>query len=179
MLSAPSMCQGRIVNGLLSVFFAVFLFSSPEIAATENNESKPVTDSQQDAHLKDDTEDLAGLHYWNEIDKEVITTTSGLQFKALITGNGRKPKAKSKVAVHYRGLFLDGREFDNSFSSDEPITLSLKRVIKGWTEGIQLMPVGSVFVFLIPPELAYGSRGAGTVPPNATLIFEVELYGIK
>jgi FKBP-type peptidyl-prolyl cis-trans isomerase len=74
---------------------------------------------------------------------------------------------------------LDGTEFDSSYSSDEPITLSLKRVIKGWTEGIQLMPTGSVFIFLIPPELAYGEKGAGTIPPDSTLIFVVELFGIK
>ncbi len=124
-------------------------------------------------------EDQAGLRYWNKINKDAIATSSGLQFKALITGKGRKPVPGDKVTVHYRGLFLDGAEFDSSYSSDEPITFSLKRVIKGWTEGLQLMPVGSVFVFLIPPELAYGTRGGGSVPPNATLIFEVELFGIK
>ncbi len=70
-------------------------------------------------------------------------------------------------------------EFDSSYSSDEPITFSLKRVIKGWAEGIQLMPAGSVFVFLIPPELAYGEKGSEPIPPNATLIFIVELFGTK
>ena len=124
-------------------------------------------------------EDLAGLHYWNGIDKEAITTVSGLQYKILVSGKGRKPEAKNRVTVHYRGLFLDGTQFDSSYSSDEPVTLSLKRVIEGWTEGIQLMPTGSVFVFLIPPELAYGEKGGGPIPPNATLIFEVELFEIK
>ena len=124
-------------------------------------------------------EDLAGLRYWNGIDKDAITTSSGLQYKIMVNGTGRKPEAKNRVAVHYRGLLLNGAEFDSSYSSDEPITLSLKRVIKGWTEGIQLMPTGSVFAFLIPPELAYGEKGAGPIPPNATLIFTVELLGIK
>jgi FKBP-type peptidyl-prolyl cis-trans isomerase FkpA len=124
-------------------------------------------------------EDQAGLRYWNGINKDAITTESGLQYKILVPGKGRKPEAKNRVSVHYRGLLLDGSEFDSSYSGDEPVTLSLKRVIKGWTEGIQLMPTGSVFVFLIPPELAYGEKGGGPIPPNATLIFEVELFGIK
>lgn len=125
------------------------------------------------------SDDLAGLDYWNGIDKEAMETSSGLRYKVLIAGQGRKPVAKNKVSVHYRGLLLNGVEFDSSYSSDEPITFSLKRVISGWTEGIQLMPVGSVFVFLIPPELAYGSRSQGSIPANATLIFEVELFNIK
>jgi len=124
-------------------------------------------------------EDQAGLRYWNGINKDAITTDSGLQYKILVPGKGRKPEAKNRVSVHYRGLLLDGREFDSSYSGDEPVTLSLKRVIKGWTEGIQLMSTGSVFVFLIPPELAYGEKGGGPIPPNATLIFEVELFEIK
>ena len=125
-------------------------------------------------------EEQAGLRYWNGIDKDAITTSSGLQYKVMVIGTGRKPEAKNRVAVHYRGLLLNGTEFDSSYSLDEPITLSLKRVIKGWTEGIQLMPTGSVFVFLIPPELAYGEKGASpSIPPNATLIFVVELFDIK
>ncbi len=123
----------------------------------------------------------AGLHYWNNIKNEAIETESGLQYKVLIMGRGRKPETKNNVYVHYRGLLLDGREFDNSYANDEPLKFNLKRVIKGWTEGLQLMPSGSVFVFLIPPELAYGERGggAGAIPPNATLIFEIELFKVK
>jgi len=125
------------------------------------------------------SEEQAGLRYWNKLKQEAIQTDSGLQYKALIMGTGRKPSSKSKVSVHYRGLLLNGATFDSSYDSDEPIELSLKTVIKGWTEGIQLMPIGSVFVFLIPPELAYGDRGSGAIPPGATLIFEVELFGAK
>ena len=143
---------------VLSILMGILLFSSAGVVASENQ---------------------AGLQYWNKISKDAIQTDSGLQYKALITGNGRKPGARNKVTVHYRGLLLDGTEFDSSYSRDEPISFSLRRVIKGWTEGIQLMPVGSVFDFLIPPELAYGEKGAGTIPPNATLIIEVELFGIK
>ena len=125
------------------------------------------------------SEEQRGLQYWNEIDKEAIKTGSGLQYKILIDSDGRKPTIKNKVSVHYRGLLLNGSVFDSSYSSDEPVSFGLKRVIKGWTEGIQLMPEGSVFVFLIPPELAYGERGSGVIPPDATLIFEVELFGFK
>ena len=124
-------------------------------------------------------EEPAGLKYWNEIKGEAVETASGLQYKVLIMGKGRKPKPRSKVKVHYRGLFLNGSTFDSSFSEDEPMKLSLKNVIEGWQEGIPLMPAGSVFVFLIPPELAYGTKGSGVVPPNATLIFEVELFGSR
>ncbi len=119
------------------------------------------------------------MKYWNGIKQEAVATGSGLQYKAVITGTGKKPQMRNKVTVHYRGLLLNGVTFDSSFDEDEPVSLSLKSVIKGWQEGIPLMPVGSVFVFLIPPELGYGEKGSGVIPPNATLIFEVELFGIK
>ena len=124
-------------------------------------------------------EEQAGLVYWNKLKQEAVTTESGLQYKVLIMGKGRKPKPKTKVKVHYRGLLLDGTTFDSSFSNDEPVSMSLKTVIKGWKEGIPLMPAGSVFIFLIPPDLAYGSRGSDTIPPDATLIFEIELFRKK
>jgi len=121
-------------------------------------------------------ENLAGLEYWNNLKQEAVETESGLQYKVLIMGKGAKPKPRTKVKVHYRGLFLNGSTFDSSFHEDEPVLLSLKGVIDGWQEGIPLMPTGSVFIFLIPPELAYGERGSDAIPPNATLIFEVELF---
>lgn len=124
-------------------------------------------------------EEPAGMVYWNKLKQEAITTESGLQYKVLIMGTGRKPKPKSRVTVHYRGLYLDGVTFDSSFSNDEPVQMNLKGVIKGWQEGIPLMPAGSVFVFLIPPELAYGERGSDAIPPNSTLIFEIELFRKK
>ena len=158
MLDNYQMPQGFNVNRIFSILIIVVLFAPRTTWAVD---------------------DQAGLTYWNGIDKEAITTSSGLQYKALITGNGRKPKRNNRVIVHYRGLLLNGVTFDTSYEDDEPIPLSLKSVIKGWQEGVPLMPVGSVFVFLIPPELAYGERGGGHIPPNATLIFEIELFGIK
>jgi len=118
----------------------------------------------------------AGFQYWLGIDKPAITTESGLQYKALIEGRGRKPKSSATVSVHYRGILLSGQEFDNSYDSDEPVRLNLKRVIKGWGEGLQLMPSGSIYVFLIPSELAYGEKGSASIPPDADLIFEIELF---
>ena len=117
-----------------------------------------------------------GLDYWNQINKETIETDSGLKYKIRLLGKGRTPKASSKVSVHYRGMLLNGVVFDSSYDADEPVKFSLSRVIEGWTEGIQLMPEGSIFIFLIPPELAYGEKGTDGIPPNSTLIFEVELY---
>jgi len=124
-------------------------------------------------------EELRGQAYWDGLKHDVVETPSGLKYKAVITGTGKKPKSSSRVSVHYRGLLLNGVVFDTSFDEDEPVTLSLGKVIKGWKEGLQLMPVGSVFVFLVPPELAYGERGTSVIPPNSTLIFEIELFGIK
>ena len=125
------------------------------------------------------TERQPGLDYWNQINKTEHVTDSGLKYKIQIKGTGKKPGARSSVTAHYRGMLLNGVVFDSSYDSDEPIKFNLRKVIKGWTEGLQLMNEGSVFVFLIPPELAYGEKGSGEIPPNATLIFEVELYDVK
>jgi FKBP-type peptidyl-prolyl cis-trans isomerase len=107
------------------------------------------------------------------------TTASGLQYEVITEGQGRKPKATDTVVVHYRGTFPDGKEFDSSYKRMEPISFPLNGVIAGWTEGLQLMTIGSKYRFVIPPDLAYGKRGAGgVIPPNATLVFEVELIDI-
>ena len=111
---------------------------------------------------------------------EVTTTASGLQYEVIEMGDGAKPTASSTVKVHYRGTLLDGTVFDSSYDRGEPISFPLNGVIRGWTEGLQLMPVGSKFKFYIPYDLAYGERGAGQViGPYETLIFEVELLNIE
>jgi FKBP-type peptidyl-prolyl cis-trans isomerase FklB len=116
----------------------------------------------------------------NKKKEGVIVLPDGLQYKVLKEGNGKKPKAEETVTVNYRGSLIDGTEFDSSIKRGEPSTFRVNGVIKGWTEALQLMPVGSKWQLFIPSELAYGERGAGEViPPNSTLIFEVELLSIK
>jgi len=115
----------------------------------------------------------------NKVKEGIQTTDSGLQYKVLTMGDGAKPAATDTVKVHYSGKLLDGTEFDSSYARNEPISFALNRVIAGWTEGVQLMPIGSKFVFYIAPELAYGDGGGGPIPPNSTLVFEVELLDIE
>jgi FKBP-type peptidyl-prolyl cis-trans isomerase FkpA/FKBP-type peptidyl-prolyl cis-trans isomerase FklB len=109
----------------------------------------------------------------------VQVTESGLQYEVITMGDGAKPAATDTVTVHYRGTLLDGTEFDSSYSRNQEATFGLNQVIPGWTEGLQLMPVGSTFKFFIPANLAYGPNGPPTIGPNATLIFDVELLGIQ
>ncbi len=110
----------------------------------------------------------------------VVTTSSGLQYKVVKIGVGAKPKSTDTVEVHYRGTTLDGKEFDSSYKHGQTTSFRLDQMIKGWIEGVQLMPVGSKFQFFIPSTLAFGERGAGAdIGPNATVIFDVELISIK
>jgi len=116
----------------------------------------------------------------NKTKEGVVTLPDGLQYKILKAGDGKKPDADDTVTCNYRGTLIDGTEFDSSSQHNGPSTFALKGVIKGWTEALALMPVGSKWQLYIPPQLAYGEGGAGTViPPNATLIFDVELLSIK
>jgi FKBP-type peptidyl-prolyl cis-trans isomerase FklB len=110
----------------------------------------------------------------------VVTTASGLQYEVMKAGTGAKPAATDQVTVHYEGTLLDGSIFDSSVKRGQPATFPLNRVIPGWTEGVQLMQVGSKYKFFIPSELAYGDQGAGEdIAPHSTLIFEVELLKIN
>lgn len=112
--------------------------------------------------------------------KGVVTTESGLQYLILEQGDGPNPERTDKVKVHYRGTTIDGAEFDSSYKRGKPASFPVNGVIKGWTEALLLMNVGSKYKLFIPSELAYGQRGAGpSIGPNAVLIFEVELLGIE
>jgi FKBP-type peptidyl-prolyl cis-trans isomerase FklB len=116
----------------------------------------------------------------NKTKDGVVTLPSGLQYKIITAGTGPKPAAGDTVICQYRGTFIDGKEFDSSYKRGMPATFPVGGVIKGWTEALQLMPVGSKWQLFVPPDLAYGGRGAGNViGPNATLVFEVELVSIK
>ena len=124
------------------------------------------------ANLKAGEEFLAA----NKQKEGVVALESGLQYEVITMGTGLKPTANNSVTCHYHGTTLDGSVFDSSVQRGTPATFPLKAVIKGWTEGLQLMPVGSKFRFFIPPYLAYGDRHiSALIGPNSTLIFEVEL----
>ena len=114
----------------------------------------------------------------NALNKSIYTTKSGLQYKIVKKGNGKKPKATDKVRVHYTGTLIDGTKFDSSIDRGEPMEFPLNAVIPGWTEGLQLMDEGSKYILYIPYNLGYGDQPAGIIPPGSTLIFEVELLKI-
>ncbi|MEN8228344.1 MAG: FKBP-type peptidyl-prolyl cis-trans isomerase [Bacteroidota bacterium] len=109
----------------------------------------------------------------------VTTTQSGLQYEVISQGTGPVPDATSSVEVHYEGTLIDGTVFDSSYKRGESISFPLNRVITGWTEGVQLMKVGSTYRFYIPSNLAYGPRDSGPIPANSVLIFKIELLGIE
>jgi FKBP-type peptidyl-prolyl cis-trans isomerase FklB len=115
----------------------------------------------------------------NKTKDGIQETESGLQYEVLVEGKGEIPEATSKVKTHYHGTFIDGRLFDSSVERGEPATFPVNGVIRGWTEALTMMPVGSKWKLYIPSDLAYGSQGAsGSIPPNTTLVFEVELLEI-
>jgi FKBP-type peptidyl-prolyl cis-trans isomerase len=115
----------------------------------------------------------------NKTKEGVVTLPSGLQYKILKEGDGPKPAASDTVVCNYRGTLVDGTEFDSSYKRGEPATFGVSQVIHGWTEALQLMPVGSKWQLFIPSDLAYGPRGRPGIEPNAMLIFEVELLSIE
>jgi len=117
----------------------------------------------------------------NKEKPNVKTTASGLQYEVITEGTGASPSRTDTVAVHYEGRLIDGTVFDSSVARGQPAIFALDQVIPGWTEGVQLMKTGSKYRFTIPSELGYGARGApgGAIPPNAVLVFDVELLGVK
>jgi FKBP-type peptidyl-prolyl cis-trans isomerase FklB len=131
---------------------------------------------KSEANLKAGQEFLAA----NAKKPGVVTLPSGLQYEIITEASGPKPSATSKVTCHYHGTLIDGTIFDSSVRRGQPATFPLNMVIKGWTEGLQLMPQGSKWRFFIPPQLGYGDRQVSAqIAPNSTLIFEVELLGIS
>ena len=140
--------------------------------------------AKQTAMLKDLTEknksEGDAFLLENKSKEGVVALPSGLQYKILKAGDGPKPTASDSVVCNYKGTLINGKEFDSSFKRGQPATFPVNGVIKGWTEALQLMPVGSKWQLFIPPDLAYGERGAGAdIQPDSTLIFEVELMSIQ
>jgi len=115
----------------------------------------------------------------NKTKEGIVALPSGLEYKILKAGDGKKPVLSDTVVCQYRGTLIDGTEFDSSYKRNQPVTFPVNRVIKGWTEALQLMPVGSKWQLFIPASLAYGDRGTGPIGPESTLIFEVELVSIQ
>lgn len=143
-----------------------------DMAAKQQEKMKVVGDKNK----KDGEAFLAA----NKKKEGVKTTASGLQYKIIKEGTGKKPSAKDTVTVNYRGTLIDGTEFDSSYKRGEATSFPVDQVIPGWTEALQLMKVGSKYELYIPSNIAYGERGAGPqIGPNTTLIFEVELVSIK
>ena len=146
---------------------------------TEDEERTVLTVLQNEIQKKREDANMEFLAA-NKSKEGVVTLPSGLQYKILQAGTGPKPATTDSVVCNYRGTTIDGKEFDSSYKRGQPATFPVSGVIKGWTEALQLMPVGSKWQLFIPGDLAYGARGAGPgIGPNATLIFEVELISIQ
>ena len=155
------------------------LMDVPTATSYFQTESEKVRNANMSAKYADNK--VAGEAFLeaNKAVAGVQVTESGLQYKVEKMGKGKKPSATDKVKVHYHGTLIDGTVFDSSVERGEPIVFGLNQVIQGWTEGVQLMPVGSKFTFYIPYQLAYGDRETGVIKPYSALIFEVELLGIE
>ena len=171
-----------IIKGLRDGLAGQALLTDEEMQATMQ-EFQAQLQTQQEAKQKalgekNKTEGTAFLAK-NKERAGVKTTASGLQYEVVTEGTGAQPKATDTVTVNYKGTLMDGTEFDSSYERGQPATFVLNQVIPGWTEGVQLMKVGSKYKFYIPSELGYGERGAGgVIGPNAPLVFEVELLSI-
>lgn len=185
--SLRDMGTGIDLEALYEAIGTVYQGETPAMSAEEAQSIKEkfiqqrqaVAQAEQQALAEKNRAEGEAFLAENAMTDGVFTTASGLQYKVLTQGDGPMPAATDRVSVHYRGTLLDGTEFDSSYARGEPAAFELNRVIPGWTEGVQLMPVGSKYEFYIKPELAYGPAGGGSIPPNSTLIFEVELLGIE
>ena len=163
----------------MKIYALFFVVACLAFAACEKKSDKTMNEQKKEetvtGNLAPDKQFLVD----NKKKEGVEVTANGLQYKVITAGAGAKPTATNRVKVHYRGSLIDGTQFDSSYDRGEPLTFALNQVIRGWTEGLQLMSVGSKYELYIPSELGYGDRGAGgTIPPGATLIFEIELLDI-
>lgn len=171
-----------VLQGVQDVFNGESKLTDEQAQAALQSLDQRVTElAQQQAKEKAEAALADGEKYRTEFASQegVKETESGLLYKVDSLGDGKKPAAEDTVVVHYKGTLTDGTQFDSSYDRGEPATFPLNRVIPGWTEGVQLMPVGSKFTFVIPPQLAYGDQDTASIPANSTLVFDVELLEIK
>ncbi len=168
------------VESFVKAFTEIMNNTTPSMSPREANQViQDYFSKQQDEILSRNLD--AGRAFLEENGKkeQVVSLSSGLQYEVLVEGNGAKPKATDKVKCHYHGTLLDGTVFDSSVDRGQPAVFGVNQVIKGWVEALQLMSVGAKWRLFIPSDLAYGEQGAGgSIEPNATLIFDVELLEI-
>ena len=154
----------------------------PQMTEDEMRDAmRAMAEGRQESRAKEATENLAKSEKFLEENKGkdgVKVTDSGLQYKVVKEGDGKKPKDSDIVEVHYKGTLIDGTEFDSSYSRNAPAQFPVKAVIPGWTEALKMMKVGSKYELYIPPGLAYGDQGNPSIPGNSALVFEVELLDI-
>lgn len=170
-----------VVAGFVDALKGEAKLSEAEAEEILNNLRERVVEQRQ-AVVGGKAQEEGQAYLAENAQKEGVTVTeSGLQYEVLVEGDGDKPAATDMVEVHYEGTLVNGEVFDSSIERGEPASFPLNRVIPGWTEGVQLMSEGAKYRFVIPAELAYGDRevGGGQIPPNSTLIFEVELLDVK
>ena len=171
-----------VAAGIRDAFNGSSKLADADMQAALQSLQEEVSKAMEAEQGKAKVENLAKSNKFLEENKTktgVMTTPSGLQYRVIKEGTGKKPNANNTVRVHYTGTLIDGTKFDSSVDRGQPAEFALNGVIAGWTEGLQLMPVGSKYVFYLPPNLAYGENGAGaSIGPNQALIFEVELLEI-
>ncbi|MEZ9746531.1 FKBP-type peptidyl-prolyl cis-trans isomerase [Vibrio splendidus] len=173
--------KDMVLQGIEDVFAEKAALNEEETRAALEALDKRVAETMQAQAAEKSAEvKKAGDDFRAEFAKTegVKQTESGLLYQVMTAGEGASPKDTDTVQVHYKGTLTDGTQFDSSYDRGEPATFPLNRVIPGWTEGVQLMQVGSKYKFVIPPELAYGEQDTPTIPANSTLVFEVELLKI-
>ena len=169
------------VDSFVKAFTEIMGNASPSMSPEEANQLiQDYFSKQQENMLTNNLEEGIAFLEANKKKENVVALPSGLQYEILTEGSGPKPKATDKVRCHYHGTLINGTVFDSSVQRGQPAVFGVNQVIKGWVEALQLMPVGSKWRLYIPSDLAYGERGAGgSIEPNSTLIFDVELLSIE
>jgi FKBP-type peptidyl-prolyl cis-trans isomerase FklB len=171
----------KLPKVLLVIPFVALLAACDHGEKDKTIHSNQTNKTENEAKAKMDENKASGEAFLAEnAKKEGITVTaSGLQYEVINSGSGSTPTLSDTVETHYTGRFMDGSEFDSSVTRGQPLTFPVTGVIAGWTEALQLMQEGDKWKLYIPSDLAYGERGVGPIPPNATLIFEIELLSVK